>query len=333
MSKNTISVGIVGASGFIGQEHLKRLTKKIDGAVVTALYDINKEKTDALAAEYGALSMESVDALIASDKVDAIVITAWDGVHAEVTNKAIAAGKPVFCEKPLATTRRTAPRLSALSRLPAGIWCRSALCARYDPDYRKIKAILDSGELGKPLMAHCISRTPRIAAGFTNAMQVTNVLIHEIDQFRWLFGEKLVRGQMLAARNTAFAADGLNDPQLALMWTESNILIDVECSVNSYYGYEIGMEIVCEKGTIRLPLPAEPVVRSRLKVGSEIMDNWAERFPTAYDNELQHWINYLRGIETTTGPSSRDGFAACCIADAMIASQTSGKVETVDFTM
>lgn len=105
MSKNTISVGIVGASGFIGQEHLKRLTKKIDGAVVTALYDINKEKTDALAAEYGALSMESVDALIASDKVDAIVITAWDGVHAEVTNKAIAAGKPVFCEKPLATTK------------------------------------------------------------------------------------------------------------------------------------------------------------------------------------------------------------------------------------
>ena len=138
---------------------------------------------------------------------------------------------------------------------------------------------------------------------------------------------------MLAARNTAFAADGLNDPQLALMWTESNILIDVECSVNSYYGYEIGMEIVCEKGTIRLPLPAEPIVRSRLKVGNEIIDNWAERFPEAYDNELQHWINHLRGIEPTAGPGSKDGFAACCIADAMIASQTSGKVEAVNFDM
>lgn len=125
---------------------------------------------------------------------------------------------------------------------------------RYDPDYCKIKAILDSGELGKPLMAHCISRTPRIAAGFTNAMQVTNVLIQKIDQFRWLFGEELVRGQMLAARNTKFAADGLNDPQLALMWTESNILIDVERSVHSYYGYKIDMEIVCGKDTIRLPL-------------------------------------------------------------------------------
>ena len=87
--------------------------------------------------------------------------------------------------------------------------------------------------------------------------------------------------------------------------------------------HEIGMEIVCEKDTIRLPLPAEPIVRSRLKVDNEIIDNWAERFPKAYDNELQHWINHLRGIEPTAGPGNKDGFAACCIADAMIASQTS----------
>lgn len=333
MEKKTISAGIIGAGGFIGQEHLKRLTKRIDGVAVTALYDINKEKTDALAAAYGAESMESVDALIASDKVDAIVITAWDGVHAEMTNKAIAAGKPVFCEKPLATTKADCAEIVRIEQAAGRNLVQVGFMRRYDPDYRKIKAILDSGELGKPLMAHCISRTPRIAAGFTNAMQVTNVLIHEIDQFRWLFGEELVRGQMLAARNTAFAADGLNDPQLALMWTESNILIDVDCSVNSYYGYEIGMEIVCEKGTIRLPLPAEPIVRSRLKVGNEIIDNWAERFPEAYDNELQHWINHLRGIEPTAGPGSKDGFAACCIADAMIASQTSGKVEAVNFDM
>lgn len=177
-----------------------------------------------------------------------------DGVHAEVTSKAIAAGKPVFCEKPLTTTKADCAEIVRNEQAAGRNLVQVGFMRRYDPDYCKIKAILDSGELGKPLMAHCISRMPRIAAGFTNAMQVTNVLIHEIDQFRWLFGEELGRGQMLAARNTKFAADGLNDPQLALMWTESNILIDVECSVNSYYGYKIGMEIVCEKDTIRLPL-------------------------------------------------------------------------------
>ena len=54
MEKKTISAGIIGAGGFIGQEHLKRLTKRIDGVAVTALYDIFLEKTDALAAANGA---------------------------------------------------------------------------------------------------------------------------------------------------------------------------------------------------------------------------------------------------------------------------------------
>ena len=148
MEKKTISAGIIGAGGFIGQEHLKRLTKRIDGVAVTALYDINKEKTDALAAAYGAESMESVDALIASDKVDAIVITAWDGVHAEMTNKAIAAGKPVFCEKPLATTKADCAEIVRIEQAAGRNLVQVGFMRRYDPDYRKIKAILDSGELG-----------------------------------------------------------------------------------------------------------------------------------------------------------------------------------------
>ena len=150
-------------------------------------------------------------------QIDGAVVTAWDGVHAEVTSKAIAAGKPVFCEKPLATTLEDAKKVVEAEKASGKRLLQIGFMRRFDPDYIKMKKILDSGELGAPLMAHCISRTPRIAAGFTNAMQVTNVLIQEIDQFRWLFGEELVRGQMLAARNTKFAADGLNDPQLALM--------------------------------------------------------------------------------------------------------------------
>ena len=333
MSKKELAIGVLGAGGNIGHTHSQNIATYVDGARLAAVYDLNTERAEEVAKTYGAKVMASAEELIASPEIDAVVIASWDGTHADLAVKCIEAGKPVFCEKPLATTLEDAKKVVEAEKASGKRLLQIGFMRRFDPDYIKMKKILDSGELGAPLMAHCISRTPRIAAGFTNAMQVTNVLIHEIDQFRWLFGEELVRGQMLAARNTAFAADGLNDPQLALMWTESNILIDVECSVNSYYGYEIGMEIVCEKGTIRLPLPAEPIVRSRLKVGNEIIDNWAERFPEAYDNELQHWINHLRGIEPTAGPGSKDGFAACCIADAMIASQTSGKVEAVNFDM
>ena len=70
----------------------------------------------------------------------------------------------------------------------------------------------------------------------------------------------------------------LPDPQLVLMQSDSGVLIDVEVSANSYYGlYEIlYSELVCEKGTIRLPVAAEPVVRSYLQCGRPSED-WTKR--------------------------------------------------------
>ena len=114
MEKKTISAGIIGAGGFIGQEHLKRLTKQIDGAVVTA----------------------------------------WDSVHAEVTSKAIVAGKPVFCEKPLTTTKADCAEIVRNEQAAGRNLVQVGCMRRYGPDYCKIKAILDSGELGKPHAAH-----------------------------------------------------------------------------------------------------------------------------------------------------------------------------------
>ena len=59
------------------------------------------------------------------------------------------------------------------------------------------------------------------------------------------------------------------------MQSDSGVLIDVEVSGNSYYGYEILCELVCEKGTIRLPVAAEPIVRSYLQCGQAIPEDWA----------------------------------------------------------
>ena len=330
MEKKNIAVGIIGAGGFIGQEHLKRLTKRIDGAAVTALYDINKEKTDALAAEYGAESMESVDALIASDKVDAIVITAWDGVHAEVTNKAIAAGKPVFCEKPLATTLEDAKKVVEAEKASGKRLLQIGFMRRFDPDYIKMKRILDSGELGAPLMAHCISRTRSHPKNHTTEQHITNIAIHEIDICRWLLGENLNEVAVRFPRATCFAEGTCQDPQLVLMQSDSGVLIDVEVSGNSYYGYEILCELVCEKGTIRLPVAAEPIVRSYLQCGQAIPEDWTNRFVVAYQEELQHWVDYLQGKTDVPGPGAEDGYEACKISDALIKAQTTGQWEKVE---
>lgn len=327
--KETISIGVIGAGGFIGQDHLRRLSTVIEGVHIEMLYDLNAEKCQALAETYHARTAESAEQLISDPHVDAVLITAWDGVHADLTLQCIAAHKPVFCEKPLATTITDCKKIMEAEKAAGEPLVQVGFMRRFDADYRKMKEILKSGELGTPIMAHCISRTPRIASGFTDPMHITNIVIHEIDLFRWLLDEELVRGQVHFSRSTSFAEHGLHDPQLVLMWSESGVLIDVESSANSYYGYEIGCEIVCEKGTIRLPVPAAPIVRSRLQCAVPVMDDWSERFPDAYKNELQHWIDYLRGRTEQMGPGTQDGYAACVVADMLIRSQQTGSIESI----
>lgn len=329
MAQKKVRVGIIGAGGFIGSGHLHRIATTVDGAVPTAVYDVKREKLEAHAERYGVRICDSADELISSEDVDAVIVASWDATHAELTRKCIDAGKPVFCEKPLATTLEDCRAVVEAEKKSGKSLVQVGFMRRFDPDYIRIKEIIKSGELGAPIMAHCISRTPRIASGFTDSMQVTNIAIHEIDVMRWLLDEPIVKGQMIYGRPTGFAEEGLHDPQLALMWSESGCLIDVECAANSYYGYEIQCEIVCEKGTIRLPDPPAPIVRSRLQCATEVMDDWSQRFPKAYQAELQHWIDYILGIRTDKGPGSEDGYAACAVADAMILSQSTGKPESV----
>lgn len=330
MSDNKIiRVGVLGACGNIGGTHTENLANYVNGAVLSRIYDINEERTRETAEKYGAAAAASAEDLIHADDVDAVIIASWDGTHADLAIKCIEAGKPVFCEKPLATTLEDAEKVAAAEKAAGKGLLQIGFMRRFDPDYIKMKEILDSGKLGAPLMIHCISRTREHPKGHTTQQHITNIAIHEIDICRWLLGENLTDVSVRFPRPTCFAEPGLQDPQLVLMQSESGVLIDVEVSGNCYYGYEILCELVCEKGTIRLPVAAEPLVRSYLNLGSAIPEDWTNRFVTAYRNELQHWINFLRGLTEEPGPGTVDGLEACKVSDALISAQDTGLWEKV----
>lgn len=325
-----ITVGVIGAGGNIGGTHIDNLTNFVNGAKVGAVFDINREKTETIARKLGIDTKESAKDLIKDPNIDAVVIASWDGTHANLAIECIKAGKPVFCEKPLATTLEDAKRVVEAERESGKKLLQIGFMRRFDPDYRKMKEILDSGELGKPLLMHCISRTREHPKDHTTSQHITNIAIHEIDICRWLLGEEISEVSVRFPRSTCFAPEGLKDPQMVFMQSESGVLIDVEVSGNSYYGYEILCEIVCEKGTIRLPVAAEPLVRSYLQVASAIPSDWTNRFVEAYRMELQYWIDHIRGIETLDGPGTEDGYAACLVSDRLIRAQGSGAWERVN---
>lgn len=103
----TVRVGVIGA-GWIGKEHIGRLTDTVTGARVTAVTDIDTARAEEAAAPVGARVLPDGAALIAADDVDAVLVTSWGPTHAEHVLDAIAAGKPVFCEKPSRRPPRTA---------------------------------------------------------------------------------------------------------------------------------------------------------------------------------------------------------------------------------
>ena len=111
MSKKELAIGVLGAGGNIGHTHSQNIATYVDGARLAAVYDLNTERAEEVAKTYGAKVMASAEELIASPEIDAVVIASWDGTHADLAVKCIQAGKPVFCEKPLATTLEDAKKV------------------------------------------------------------------------------------------------------------------------------------------------------------------------------------------------------------------------------
>ena len=105
-----ISVGVIG-TGNIGQDHIRRITQALSGARVVAVTDIDSARAQKIAQGLGGRAEATGQNLIAAKDVDAIIVTSIGSTHEEFVLAAIAAGKPVFCEKPLATTAAACKRI------------------------------------------------------------------------------------------------------------------------------------------------------------------------------------------------------------------------------
>src|SRR6188768_3830369 len=106
-----LRVGVIG-TGMIGQDHIRRMTTVLAGVAVTAVTDVDVDVAKQVAASLpGATLHATGEDLIADPAVDAVVVCSWGPTHEQYVLASIAAGKPVFCEKPLATTAAAALRI------------------------------------------------------------------------------------------------------------------------------------------------------------------------------------------------------------------------------
>ena len=187
----SVGVGVIGA-GMMGAAHVATLTTAVEGAHVAAVSDADPARADAAARDGGARAIADPHELIADPAVDAVVVASFDTTHEEFVLACIAAGKPVLCEKPLATTADACLRVIDAEVAAGRRFVSLGFMRRYDPAYAEIKASLDDGGVGAVLLAHCAHRNAVAPAVYTSEMLITSSAVHEIDVMRWLLGEEIV---------------------------------------------------------------------------------------------------------------------------------------------
>ena len=267
--------------------------------------------------------------LIASDEVDAVMICSFGPAHEVDVLASIAAGKPVFCEKPLTPTAEAALRIMEAEQAAGRRLVTVGFMRRFDRSYREMKALLDSGELGETLMVHCAHRNPTVPEIYTWDMAINDTAIHEVDTMRWLLGEEFVSARVDKPKKTSLRHPHLQDPLVLVLESESGVRVDDEIFVNCQFGYDIRCEAVAERGVVSLSDQNAIDVRTGFRASNAIVKDHNERFGAAFVTEVQEWISGVARGEHT-GSTSWDGYAAACVCDAGVRALTEDGVVAVE---
>ena len=327
----SVRIGLVGAGG-MGRAHLARITGEVSGGEVVAVADIDHAAAVSAAEPYGAKVYDTSDELVNDPDVDAVIIATFGRVHAPDVIKAIEAGTYVLCEKPLATTAEDCIAIMDAERRAGKKLVTVGFMRRFDPAYNDMKAIYDAGEHGQALLVHNRHRNPSVPESYTSRMAIDDTAIHEFDTMRWLLGAEIVKVRVDRPKSTTHRFGHLIDPIVVVAYTESGVRIDDEVNVNLQWAYSIECELVLETAAVRLGDQERIHIRDRYGDRNAMCRSHIDRFQTAFNREVQEWINAVARDEHTVS-TCWDGYAATAVVDAAVKSHEDGSSPMIDVAL
>jgi predicted dehydrogenase len=191
-----LRIGFLGA-GLIAAYHSKSLKRSGAPVVRAGVYDPDTDRAEAFAAASGHTVCRSVDEVL--DGCDAVYICTWTNSHPELLARAVARGRHVFCEKPLAFTADEAQRMADAADA-AGVTHQVGLVLRHSPAYVWAKQLVDDPAAGRvmtvvfrddqfiPIQGHYAS-TWRGDVSLVGAGTLLEHSIHDVDMLRYLVGD------------------------------------------------------------------------------------------------------------------------------------------------
>jgi myo-inositol 2-dehydrogenase/D-chiro-inositol 1-dehydrogenase len=319
MRNGNLRFGVLGV-GRIGNVHIENLVNRIPGTEVAALSDVLPEELARVKAKFD-VPMAYLDykEVLKLPDVDAVVICTPTNTHCQVILDAAAAGKHIFCEKPIDLCIEKIKRINEEVQ-KCGIQLMVGFNRRFDPNFLKVHEMVKSGKVGVPHVLKITSRDPspppenylRASGGL-----FLDMTIHDFDMARYLMGsdvtEVYARANVLVDR--VFEKVGDWDTAIATLLFQSGALGTIDNSRKAVYGYDQRVEVFGCDGmvTVKNNTPDSHVYLDRVGTHSSLPLNFfMERYTESYLREMQAFVDSVR--EGKSVPvTGNDGLMAVAI--------------------
>lgn len=305
-------IGILGL-GRIGAFHAETLSG-LDAVGSLVLADPFADAAKSAAERFGGEVADSPEAVLAAG-VDGVVVAAATDAHPELIVAAVAAGLPVFCEKPVARTMSEGVRVLRAVE-DSGVPVQIGYNRRFDAGFVAARAAVRTGELGTlhTVRSTTLDPAPPPAGYVAGSGGIfRDCSVHDFDIIRWVTGREVTEVYAVGGNRGAdyIRAAGDADTTSAVLTLDDGTLAVVSNSRHNGRGHDVRMELHGFRDSIavgledRLPLRSvEPGVT--FPAGTP-HDFFMDRFAEAYRAELTAFTELVAG----TRPSP------CTIADAL----------------
>lgn len=320
--------------GRIGRVHARNISTH-PRASLSACFDVDPKANAEVAQAHGA-KVASVDAILADDKIDAVLVATSTATHADFIVKCVKAGKPVLCEKPIhldiAAVDTAWNEIKDIKH-----FVMLGFNRRFDPSFKNAHDRVAAGEVGKLEQLVITSRDPNPPpASYVRASGgiFRDMTIHDFDMARHFAGdivEVSAAGAVLV--DPEIGDQGDVDAAMVVMRAASGALIHINNSRRCAYGYDQRLEAFGEKGMLQAHNQHYNTVElwnaERTHSRSPVLDFFQSRYVDAYRDEVHHFIDCLeKGVEPIVG--FKEGREALRLADAATQSMISGRTVKID---
>ncbi len=313
MSPDTqLNIGLIGA-GRIGQVHAANLAR-VPALRLAAVADVHLPAAQAVAARHNVpQAVDDYQRLLADPGLDAVLVASATNTHTEIITQASAAGKHVFCEKPIDhSLARIDAALAAAAQ--AGIKLQIGFNRRFDPNFRRVRELVAEGKVGTPHLLRIISRDPappsldylRVSGGL-----FLDMTIHDFDMSRYLMGDEVeeIYAAGVSLVDPAIGEIGDIDTAVLTLRFASGALGVIDNSRQAVYGHDQRVEVFGSGGmvTVANNTPDTHVLSDEAGVHSaKPLYFFLERYAEAYAAEMQAFAACI--LEDTPPPvTGQDG--------------------------